>query len=66
MFAVDLVNLLDQLEAGGDATVHREVFLRNIAADWHCIENLHEQVVDFNVEALHDLVPKCERLRHIS
>jgi len=46
--------------------MHSQILLRDVAADWHCIENLHEQVVDFDIEALHDLVPKSESFGHVS
>ena len=45
--------------------MHRQVLPRDGARDGHGIEDFHEHVVDFAVEALHHFVAEGERLRHV-
>lgn len=66
LLAVDLVNLIEHLEAGGDAAMHGQVFTGDIARDGHRIENFHEQVIDFSIEALQDFVAEGESFGHVS
>ena len=66
LLAVDLVNLIEHLEAGGDAAMHGQVFTGDVARDGHRIKNFHEQVIDFNIEALQDFVAEGEGFGHVS
>ena len=66
LLAVNLVNLIEHLKARRDATVHGQVLARDITGDGHGIEYFHEEVVDFDVEALQDFVAERERLGHVS
>ena len=66
MLTVDLVNLIEHLEAGGDAAMHGQVFTGNVTRDGHRIKNFHEQVIDFTIEALQDFVAEGESFGHVS
>ena len=46
--------------------MHGQVLARDITGDGHGIEYFHEEVVDFDVEALQDFVAERERLGHVS
>jgi hypothetical protein len=46
--------------------MHRQVLLRDIAGDGHGIEDFHEQVVNFYIEALHDFIAEGESLSHVA
>ena len=46
--------------------MHRQVLLADRARDGHRIENFHEQVIDFNIEALQDFVAEGESFGHVS
>jgi len=46
--------------------MHCEVLLRDGARDWHGIEDFHEEIVDFNIEPLQDLIAEGERFCHVS
>ena len=66
MLTIDLINLLDVFEPGGDSSVHGEVLAGDGTGNRHAVEDLHEEVVDFHVEALQDLVAEGESFRHVS
>ena len=66
LLAIDLVDLVELLETWGDATMHGEVLLRDVACDGHCIENVHEQIIHLSVKALHYLVTESKGLCHVS
>jgi len=46
--------------------MHRQVLFRDVTGDGHGIEDLHEQVVDFDIKALHDFVAEGESLSHVT
>ena len=45
--------------------MHAEVLAINNASEWHGIEDLHEQIVSFNVVPVNGFFPKGEVFSHI-
>ena len=66
LLAIDLVDLIELLKAGRDAAMHRQILLGDVAGDGHRVEDVHEQIVHFGVEALHDFVAERERFCHVA
>ena len=66
LLAIDFVNLFDLLESRTDATVHGQVLFGDVAADRHRVENLHEHIVNFDIEALQDFITECKGFSHVT
>ena len=63
---INLIDLIELLQVGRDATVHGQILLANVASDGHCIKDLHEHIVYLEVKTLHYFVSECERFGHVS
>ena len=46
--------------------MHSQVLFWDIASDGHGIENLHEQIVDFDIKALQNLIAERKGLCHVT
>ena len=66
LFAVYLVNLVKLFQARGDATVHGQIATRDVASNRHGVKDFHEQVIDFNIEALQDFITESESFSHVA
>lgn len=66
MSPLNLINLFKLFQTGRDTSVHGQVLLAYVTSNWHSIEDLHEHIVDFNVEPLQYFVPERERFSHVA
>ena len=66
LFTLDLVDLIKLFQPWRDATMHGQVTSRDVACNGHRVEDLHEEVVHFDIEALQDLITESKGLSHIA
>ena len=64
--SINIVNLFNLLKLGRYSTVHGEVLSSNCTRDGHRVKDLHEQIIDFNIEALQDLIAESKRFSHVA